>query len=97
MHISLLLEHPDLYQIDEKIVHDFINAFYELLWDRKTEVHKKLQLKILDGSHDESAFVEIRNEEMCIVEHMSPAMLSQFDEDQKYFVNHIDAVAIRRV
>jgi hypothetical protein len=97
MHISLLLEHPDIYSIDVRVVNHFIRAFYEILWDKNSEGHKKLSLKILDGVHEESAFIEIRNEQMCIVEHMSPVMESECKDDEStYFINHLDAVAIRR-
>ena len=96
-HISLLLQHPDIYNIEPNIVKHFIEAFYNILWDHHNANHSSLTLRILDGNHKENAFIEIKNEEQCLVEHTSPVIPTKNpDNDSTYYINHLDAVVIRR-
>ena len=59
-HLSLLLQHPDLYSIEPTIVKHFIEAFYNILWDHSNPNHDRLTLRILEGHHKENAFLEIK-------------------------------------
>ena len=96
-HISLLLQHPDIYSIEPMIVKHFIEAFYNILWDHHNDNHRHLTLRILEGHHQETAFIEIKNEEQCLVEHTSPVVpTTNSDNDSTYYINHLDAVVIRR-
>ncbi len=98
-HLRMLLKYPHMYPVDEKIVKMVLKSFYKLLWDKANEDSAKLQLEVLVGDHQESAFLEVRSNEACTKARLAP--LIQPKEPKKgglsIFVNHLDAVSIRRV
>jgi hypothetical protein len=58
----MMLKYPEQFAIRKEIVTMFLNSFYKLLWNKDDELSKKLELEILNGDHRESAFVEVRSE-----------------------------------
>jgi len=98
-HLRMLLRYPDMYSIDVNIVKMAIKSFYKLLWDKTNPDSAKLHLEVLVGDHQESAFLEVRSNEACTKARLAP--LIQPKEGKKdglsIFVNHLDAVSIRRV
>lgn len=61
LHFKSLLTDPEKYNIEARIVEHTLQAFYTLYWDREFEFNSKLELEIFPGSHNETAFVEIKN------------------------------------
>ena len=59
---------------------------------------KILYLDVLEGSHQETAFLEIRVNDECIVEQVAPLVPPMENEDDEisFLVNHIDSVTVRR-
>ena len=99
LHIRHLLEAPKSYLLDNAhVTEHFIEAFFTRLWDKDSEFHAKLQLVQFPGSHNETAFVEIRNEHQCIIEQVAPVFASRDGDKHKpsYWLNHLDAVTVRR-
>ena len=98
-HLRMLLRYPDMYSIDVNIVKMAITSFYKLLWDKTNPDSAKLHLEVLVGDHQESAFLEVRSNESCTKARLAP--LIQPKEAKvgglSIFVNHLDAVSIRRV
>ena len=64
LHIKMMLKYPDQFSIRKEIVEMFIVCFYKLLWNRDNELSRKLELRILSGNHSETAFIEVRSEEV---------------------------------
>lgn len=42
----------------------FIRAFYKILWNKDDDLYQKLELDVLLGDHTESAFIEVRSEDV---------------------------------
>ena len=91
-HFKLMLEYPQLYSIRAEVVRHFITAFYSLLWDTTSHLHKLLEIDVLSGEHHEMGYVEIRNSDECIYEGISPL----FPKSISMYLNYIDAVSVRR-
>lgn len=58
----MLLKYPERFAIRKEIVIMFLKSFYKILWNKDDELYKKLNLEVLSGDHIESAFVEVRSE-----------------------------------
>jgi len=95
-HIKLLLKYPDMYSIDPDLVKNFLKAYYSLLWNKEDPASSSLNLVMLVGQHDESAFVEIRSNEACTEAQIAPLIDPQGDNISVY-VNHLDAAQIKRL
>ncbi len=52
-------------------------------------------MDILSGDHNESAFLEVRSEHACQEKQLAPLIPTK-DKIISVFVNHLDAVSIRR-
>ncbi len=63
----MMLKYPEQFSIRKEIVTMFITSFYKLLWNKNEELSKKLELDILTGDHNESAFVEVRSEKVFLI------------------------------
>jgi len=98
-HLRMLLKYPGMYAIDANLVKMAIKAFYKVLWDKKNTDSTKLQLEILVGDHQESAFLEVRSNESCTKARLAPLIKPRESKKDglSIFVNHMDAVSIRRV
>lgn len=98
-HLRLMLKYPDLYGIRKDLVEDFIKVFYETLWaDEGAEnsvYSSKLNLDILKGEHQESAFVEVRSNDSCQHLQLAPLIKTK-DKNISVFVDHLDAVSFLR-
>ena len=57
-----------------------------------------MYLDILQGPHTETAFLEVKVNDECIMEQVAPlvAPKENNEDTMSLFVNHIDAVGIRR-
>ena len=99
IHLRMLLKYPEMYAIDANIVKMAIKAFFKVLWDKKNTDSAKLQLEILIGDHHESAFLEVRSNEACTKARLAPLIKPRESKKDglSIFVNHMDAVSIRRV
>jgi hypothetical protein len=97
-HLKLMLEYPDLYSIDKSIVEYFITAFYTMLWSSDNPLHETLYLEVLEGPHKETAFLEVRVNEDCIVEKVAPLISPEDNstDTMSLLINDIDAASIRR-
>jgi hypothetical protein len=95
LHISLMLKSPDLYAVRVQTVKHFLRVFYSTLWD-DADYQDKLTLDVLPGSHTETAFIEIRTEDTCNIEQVSPLVSPRDGDSTSVFINHIDAASIRR-
>ncbi|CAG9327741.1 unnamed protein product [Blepharisma stoltei] len=97
-HIKLMLEYPELYSIRPNVIQLFIKAFYKILWDEANILRNYLFLDVLSGSHNEVGFLEIRTNQECLSDEVAPLITPK--EPGKHglslFVNHLDAVNIKR-
>lgn len=93
MHLKLMLKNHQMYNIDPDLIKNFLKAFFHNLWEG--EIKDKLNLVMLIGPHDEKGFIEIRSNAICTKENLAPLMAPLHD-DKSMFVNHIDAVQVRR-
>ena len=100
LHFKSLLLAPDEYNIShESHVLDYvIQTFYAFIWDENFEFHDKLKLEIFPGVHNETAFIEIKNEHQCMIEQTAPIFEAREGDKHhpSYFINHLDAVNVRR-
>jgi hypothetical protein len=93
MHLRLMLKNHQMYNIDPELIKNFIKAYFQNLWEG--EIKDKLNLVMLIGPHDEKGFIEIRSNAICTKENLAPLM-SPLHSGKSMFINHIDAVQVRR-
>jgi hypothetical protein len=73
-----------------------LEAFYLILWDTSAKsLSSKLNLDILIGDHNETAFVEIKTDIDCLRNNRAPLLKSR-QGTLSVFINHIDAVSLQR-
>lgn len=97
-HLRLMVGNPELYSIDPTVVQYFIRGFYNTLWDSNNSYAETLYLDILEDSHKETAFLEVKVNDECINELVAP-LISPTNEDFEgvsLLVNHINAAVVRR-
>ena len=95
LHIKMMLKYPEQFSIRKEIVEMFLRSFYKILWNKNNELSSKIELDILSGEHNESAFVEVRSEHACQAQELAPLIPSK-NKNISVFVNHLDAVSIQR-
>ncbi|OMJ70354.1 hypothetical protein SteCoe_31686 [Stentor coeruleus] len=97
-HLRMLVEYPELYSINNDVVKHLIKAFYTVLWDDENPLREILYLDILQGTHTETGFLEVKINQECLLEEVAPLIAPKDTEDSvmSLLVNHIDAVEIRR-
>ena len=95
LHLKMMLKYPEQFAVRKEIVEMFIRSYYKILWDKRNDLHMKLDLDVLVGEHNEVAFVEVRSEKGCQEEGLAPLMRSM-NEDGSVFVNYLDAVSVVR-
>lgn len=97
-HLRMLLEYPEMYSISNELIKFYITAFYSILWDSDNPLNEILYLDILQGSHEETAFLEVKVNDQCILEQVAPLVAPKDSEEDtiSMFINHVDAVGIRR-
>lgn len=95
LHIKMMLKYPEQFSIRKEIVEMFIISFYKILWNKNNDLSSKLELDILSGEHNESAFVEVRSEHACQQQELAPLIPTK-NKSISVFTNHLDAVSIRR-
>lgn len=97
-HLRLLMGKPEMYSINSTILKYFIRAFYNTLWDTNNTYSETLYLDILQDSHKETAFLEIKVNDECINELVAP-LVAPSNEDfdgVSLLINHVNAVIVRR-
>lgn len=94
LHLRLMLKNPSMYSIDPDLIKMFLKSFYNNMWNNP-DMKKKIKLDILVGKHDEKAFLEIKSNAVCTKDDIAPLM-KQRKKKVSVFMNHIDAVQIRR-
>ncbi len=67
LHMKMMLKYPEQFAIRKEIVTMFLKSFYKLLWNKEDSLSQKLELEILTGDHRESAFVEVRSENVFML------------------------------
>ena len=110
LHIKLLLSESQNYAVNKTLVEFFLKSFYTVLWDTSNQYLKnRLNLDVLAGEHNESAFVEIKTDmvisydgnnylQECLKVNKAPLIWTQLPEDgTQIFINHVDAVTIQRI
>ncbi len=98
-HLRMLLKYYEKYSINPDLVKLFLKSYYKLLWDKKNLLSSKLKLEVLVGEHRESAFLEVRSNEACTKAQLAPLITPREpgSEGLSIFINHLDAVSIKRV
>jgi len=97
LHLKMMLKYPYQFSIRKEIFEMFIVSFYNVLWNKNSDISKKLELRILSGNHDENAFIEVRSEEACQRAKLAPLFSSKYHKNNNMvFINHLDASEIRR-
>lgn len=76
------------------MVKDFLKTFYSHLWTNPL-TRKKIKLDILQGNHNEKAFIEVKSNAECTKDDLAP-LFKPLTKKNSVFYNHIDAVQIRR-
>lgn len=66
LHLKMMMKYSQQFSIRKEIVEMFLRAFYKILWNKEDDLYKKLELDVLLGDHTESAFIEVRSEEVII-------------------------------
>lgn len=94
LHLRLMLKNSNMYTIDPDLVKMFFKSFYNNLWNNP-KLQKMINLEILVGRHNEKAFLEIKSNAICTKDDIAPLM-KQRTKKVSVFMNHIDAVQIRR-
>jgi hypothetical protein len=61
LHIKLILKYPQNFNVRKELIEIFIKSFYKILWDKQDDMYLKLELDVLTGDHNESAFIEVRS------------------------------------
>lgn len=64
LHLKMMVKYPQQFSIKKEIVEMFLRAFYKILWNKENDLYQKLELDVLLGDHTESAFVEVRSEDV---------------------------------
>lgn len=97
-HLRLMLQYPDLYSINPKVVQNFIKAYYTLLWNKDNSLSDTLYLEVLPGNHNETAFLDVRTNEECNYEQVAPLITPREGgpDNMSILINHLDSVSIRR-
>lgn len=103
IHQKNMMANPDMYKVDPDLIKFAIRAFYMLLWENDKECRlfvnftfvKINQLDEFMGGLDAYAFIEIKSNATCTEKNQAPLFRNNSDKGQ-YWVNHIDAVQIRR-
>ena len=93
MHLRLMLKNANMYNVDPELIKMFLRAYFLNLWEG--DIKSKLKLVLLVGAHEEKGFIEIRSNAICTQENLAPLM-SPMHEGKSMFVNHIDAIQVRR-
>jgi hypothetical protein len=98
-HLKMLLKYYEKYSINPELVKLFLKSYFKLLWDKQNELSNKLKLEVLVGEHRESAFLEVRSNEACTKAQLAPLIIPREASNTglSIFVNHLDAVSIRRI
>ena len=66
LHLKMMIKYPDQFAIRKEIIEMFITSFYKILWNKESDLSSKLDLDVLLDDHQESAFVEVRSEDVYI-------------------------------
>jgi hypothetical protein len=93
VHFKTLLTRYEQLNIRRQLVEDFIKVYYRTLWDTDKQYSSKLELKQLVNSHQELAFVEIRQNKDCNAP-LLPSIKASMDTS--LYINHHEASAARR-
>lgn len=64
LHIKMMVKYPQQFSIRKAIVEMFLKSFYKILWNKENDLYQKLELDVLLGDHTESAFIEVRSEDV---------------------------------
>lgn len=64
LHLKMMVKYPQQFSIRKNIVEMFLIAFYKILWNKDDDLYQKLELDVLLGDHTESAFIEVRSEDV---------------------------------
>lgn len=93
VHFKTLLNQYQKVNVRKGLIDTFIEVFYRMLWDKNSSYSKKLKLEQLVGSHQEAAFLDIRNDKNC-----NAPVLKAKDKDLgvSVYYNHHEASKARR-
>ena len=64
LHLKMMVKYAHQFSIRKEIVEMFLTAFYKILWNKDDDLYQKLELDVLLGDHTESAFIEVRSEDV---------------------------------
>jgi hypothetical protein len=93
LHIKMMLQEPLEYGVNRTLVGFMIQSFFELLWDHH---ELKLKLEVLQGVHNEIAFVEIKTSIDCLKVNRASLLNPHSSRDNQVFLLHVDAVGLLR-
>lgn len=64
LHLKMMVKYPQQFSIRKELVEMYLRSFYKILWNKDNELYQKLELEVLLGDHMESAFLEVRSEDV---------------------------------
>lgn len=98
LHLKNLLKHSELYSARPEAVQYLIRSYYELLWDKSNSINQYIALEILPGSHNETAWLEIKSVQECFTLQVAPLVTPREGSktELSVFVHHYDGVLIKR-
>ena len=72
--------------VSEEIVKNAIKAFYQTMWDKTNEVHKRMHLVVADGKHAEDYAVVANLPETCKKEGVGAAFYGATPQGPSAFI-----------
>lgn len=100
-HMRLMLKQPEWFQLNEYLVPLVLKSFYSQLWKQNQDPSSplynehKLKLRVLTGTSDPQAFLEIASGQLCQNAGVAP-MLTPHQGRRSLLISHLDAVSWRR-
>merc|ERR1711907_193478 len=84
--VVTMLKEPKEMFVSEEIVKNAIKAFYQTMWDKTNEVHKRMHLVVADGKHAEDYAVVANLPETCKKEGVGAAFYGATPQGPSAFI-----------
>eukprot|EP00917_Polyrhabdina_sp_WS-2016_P028424 GHVP01060705.1.p1 GENE.GHVP01060705.1~~GHVP01060705.1.p1 ORF type:complete len:296 (+),score=49.31 GHVP01060705.1:125-1012(+) len=100
LHIHHLLKESSTYQVLPSTVLEVLHTYFSILWNKESDLHKKLYLDVFFDKHDPQAFLEVEEGQNCIGAHQSILFASDVThvdlKRKQSYINHMKASQSKR-
>jgi len=93
--VTMLKEPKDMF-VTEEIVKNAIKAFYQTMWDKTNDVHKRMHLVVADGKHAEDYAIVANLPETCKKESVGAGFYGTPPEGPSAFIYSQGAADVLR-